>query len=179
MDGCKCHLGATDHEDTMECNKKEISRLRWAEPFKIAKPKVIALMEENISITNCIGEDSSNLEELLYEFQKKFAIRKGSQLGLREVHPDVMGNRKNKGAKRNPIELARERQRIAQFRKSKKKKETQKKIKEIKKKIKRVRAHTGEWRGVASPSKGKELDRLQKKLEKQKKKLKKNRRNRT
>ena len=166
MDGCKCHLGATDHEDTIECNKKEISRLRWAEPFKIAKPKVIALMEENISITNCIGEDSSNLEELLYEFQKKFAIRKGSQLGLREVHPDVMGNRKNKGAKRNPIELARERQRIAQFRKSKKK-------------IKRVRAHTGEWRGVASPSKGKELDRLQKKLEKQKKKLKKNRRNRT
>tara|TARA_B110000438_G_C15550578_1_gene536737 strand:- start:118 stop:654 length:537 start_codon:yes stop_codon:yes gene_type:complete len=175
MEGCKCHLGATNHEDTIKYNEKEIRRLRWTEPFKIAKPKVIALMEENISIKNCTGEDSTSLEVLLNEFQQKSAIRKGSQLGLRKIHPDVMGNRKNKGARRDPIEVSRERQRAKKRNKRQSAdhaaKKNKKKIANLEKTIKRIQSHIadgGEWGGKYG------FANLQKKLEKLKKKQKKN-----
>ena len=107
MDSCKCSLGkSVDHESILKSNTLEIKRLRWSEPFKVAKPKVVELLEKNISITTCIGGDVSNLQNKLAEYENKKAIRKGSQLGPRKMHPDVMGNRKNRGAKRDPVEFS-------------------------------------------------------------------------
>ena len=168
MDSCKCGLGkSVDHESVLKTNTLEIKRLRWSEPFKVAKTKVIGLLEKNISITACIGRDVSNLESKLAEYKNKKGIRKGSQLGPREVHPDVLGNRKNRGAKRNPEELQRERNRLAEIKKGRREKGINKEIKELKRKIRKIESKTGEWReSNTAPTKAKLLERYQKKLEK-------------
>ena len=94
MDSCKCGLGkSVDHESILKSNALEIKRLRWSEPFKVAKPKVIGLLDKNISITTCIGGDVSNLQNKLAEYENKKAIRKGSQLGPRKMHPDTAHSR--------------------------------------------------------------------------------------
>ena len=132
-------------------------------------------MEENISIKNCTGGDSTSLEVLLNEFQEKSAIRIGSQLGLRKIHPAVMGNRKNKGARRDPIEVSRELQRVKKWNKMESvahaAKKNKKQIAKLEKRIKRIQSHIadgGEWGGKDG------FANLQKKLEKLKKKQKKN-----
>ncbi len=118
MDSCECGLGkSVNHESVLETNNLEIRRLRWAEPFKVAKPKVIELLESNISITNCIGEDVSNLESKLAEYENKKGIRKSSQLGPRKMHPDSAhskhrGNPKKKAERRrNPKKIISESER--------------------------------------------------------------------
>ena len=112
---CKCNLNGINHEEAIKYNNKEINRLRWSETFEIVRPAVIVLMEENISITKCMDMDTSALELLLKDFREISPIRRSSQLGLRKVHPDVLGNIKNKGAKRNPRELSKEKQRKLGF----------------------------------------------------------------
>ena len=90
MGSCKCGLGnSVDHESILESNTLEIKRLRWSESFKVAKPKVVGLLEENISIAYCIGRDVSNLESKLSEYENKKGIRKSTQLGPRKIHPDT------------------------------------------------------------------------------------------
>ena len=86
MEICKCGLGkSVNHESALKTNNWEIRRLMGAEPLKVAKPKVIELMKRNISITICIGEDVSNLESKLSEYEHKKGIRKSSQLGPRRL----------------------------------------------------------------------------------------------
>ena len=166
MDSCKCGLGkSVDHESVLKTNTLEIKRLRWSEPFKVAKTKVIGILEKNISITACIGRDVSNLESKLAEYKNKKGIRRGSQLGPRKMHPDVMGNRKNRGAKRNPEELQRERNRLAEIKKRRRGKSINKEIKKLKKKIKKLEESTDpEWRGHSAQNKAALLERWNKKL---------------
>tara|TARA_B100000029_G_C17232496_1_gene835887 strand:- start:29 stop:550 length:522 start_codon:yes stop_codon:yes gene_type:complete len=166
MDSCKCGLGkSVNHESVLKTNSLEIRRLRWSEPFKVAKPKVVELLERNISITNCIGEDVSNLESKLAEYENKRGIRKSSQLGARKIHPDVMGNRVNRGAIRNPEELQRERDRLSEIEKRRREKRINKEIKKLKMKIKKVEESTDpEWRGHSAHNKAVLLERWNKKL---------------
>jgi len=111
MDSCKCGLGkSVNHESALKTNNLEIRRLRWAESFKVAKPKVIELMERNISITNCIGEDVSNLESKLAEYENKKGIRKSSQLGPRKMHPDS-AHSKHRGNPKKKYEMRRNQKR--------------------------------------------------------------------
>lgn len=162
---CKCNLNGINHEEAIKYNNKEINRLRWSETFEIVRPAVIALMEENISITKCMDMDTSVLELLLKDFREISPIRRSSQLGLRKVHPDVLGNIKNKGAKRNPRELSKEKQRKRQKEKRREEEVTKKSIVELKKKIKKIQGITDDWRGKRHISKVEFLKKLQKQLD--------------
>jgi hypothetical protein len=88
MTECVCHLGEdSDHQSRIDEINSEIERIQWAEPVSKSKQTVVSLMEEYICIRKCIGEDTTEYEEKLTEYQEHVPIRRSTQPRPRKRFP--------------------------------------------------------------------------------------------
>ena len=81
MDNCECGTeGDSDaHYEKIEEINLEIERLRYSEPHETVKPTVISLINEKIDITECLGDDSSYIQEQLEEYEATPGIKYSTQ----------------------------------------------------------------------------------------------------
>ena len=81
MSDCTCGVGgdSDEHYDRIRDIDSEIQRLRYSESHTNVKSEVISLYSAKIEITNCLGGDTTQIEEILEEYQNAPGIKYSTQ----------------------------------------------------------------------------------------------------